>query len=139
MEAIQYPTGIDTIWIACDRDSRVAAFITGGEGPIPHDALSQTQCAPDIESSLLLLPSTSEAHLLVHFPRPSSFLELAKRGLFVYDWQDVHSTAARATGRLSAGSSTLAGTNGRRVVCVAKGSRLVGERLGVPSSALLKS
>jgi hypothetical protein len=43
-----------------------------------------------IEDALLTLPKVSGCHLLVSIPRPDSFVDLAERGLFVYDWSDVH-------------------------------------------------
>jgi hypothetical protein len=78
-----------------DRDGRVGVFVTGGEGPIPADALlSERVSVEDIEARLHELPSITSAKLLVSLPRPDDFLNLAQRGLFVYDWTDVHRVAA---------------------------------------------
>lgn len=86
-----YPDGIDCVWLASDRDGHLGAFITAGEGPIPavaldaHDLPVQT-----VETRLLELPVVAQALLLVSVTRPDSYVELAERGLFVYDWTDVH-------------------------------------------------
>lgn len=53
----KYPDGIDCVWIATDRAGHLAAFATGGAGPIPQ-----------------------------------AVLEIAERGIFAYDWSDVHRT-----------------------------------------------
>lgn len=86
-----YPVGLDCVWLAVDGHDQLAAFITAGEGPIPEEIL----CYPnigveDVEATLLTLPKVGAAELRVTVPRPDDFLELAERGLFVYDWTDVH-------------------------------------------------
>ena len=97
VEERDYPDGLDCVWIASDRDGRVGAFITGGEGPIPTQAvLSHRLPVDEIEARLGKLPSTSIARLLVPMKRPDDFLELARRGVFAYDWTDVHRTRSEA-------------------------------------------
>lgn len=93
MNNIKYPKGIDCVWLASDRDSHVAAFITAGQGPIPVPVLNQTGIRiEDIEQAVLMLPRTSGYEILVQVKRPDDFVALAERGLFVYDWQDLHRT-----------------------------------------------
>jgi hypothetical protein len=88
-----YPTGLDCVWIACDARGQLGAFTTGGVGPIPIQALSDDVVAlEDIEEKLHQLPRVSIARLLVSMKRPDDFVALAERGLFVYDWHDVHRT-----------------------------------------------
>jgi hypothetical protein len=91
-----YPEGMDCVWLASDRDGHVGAFITAGVAPIPVEALATT-CLPieDIESRICELPLVSQVQLLVLVKRPESYIDLATRGVFVYDWQDVHRTANR--------------------------------------------
>ncbi len=94
-----YPEGIDCVWLASDREGNVGAFATGGSGPIPVGALTETQPAiVDIEERVHLLPRTSQAKLLVTVKRPDDFIAMAERGLYVYDWSDVHRTAREAIG-----------------------------------------
>jgi hypothetical protein len=91
MVADNYPDGYDVVWLASDRLGQLAAFITAGVGPIPIWALDYPELSIlDIEDSICGLPKSSGAVLTISAPRPDSFLELAERGLFVYDWHDVH-------------------------------------------------
>ncbi len=39
-----------------------------------------------------MLPEITEPRLLVNVARPDDYLAFAKRGLFVYDWTDIHRT-----------------------------------------------
>lgn len=86
---------IDCVWLASDRAGRLAVLITAGEGPIPPAALDGPVEFFEIETLLLELPVSAAAHLLVQVPSPDSFVALAERGLFVYDWTDVHRTAGK--------------------------------------------
>ena len=80
---------LDVVWLAADPKGFLAAFVTAGAGPIPPAALPFVAGA---EEAALRLPSISECQLLMRAPRPDDFAELAKRGLFVYDWSDIHRT-----------------------------------------------
>ncbi|MBY5462919.1 hypothetical protein ELG97_00955 [Rhizobium leguminosarum] len=44
----------------------------------------------NVDALLADLPSISESNLLVPYPRPDDFIAIAQKGLFVYDWPDVH-------------------------------------------------
>jgi hypothetical protein len=79
--------GIDAAWIATDLHGRVAMFTTGGEGPVPESAIPSTA---DSECEVLALPVVSGWKLLVDIKRPDDFLAFASRGLFAYNWSDVH-------------------------------------------------
>jgi hypothetical protein len=92
-----YPNGIDCMWLASDRNGHLGAFVTGGFGPIPIQALNcEDALVEDIEDLVCNLPNVSTARLLVSIKQPDDFLELAKRGVFVYDWSDVHRTARKS-------------------------------------------
>src|SRR5688500_4407726 len=92
-----YPTGIDSVWLATDRDGHVAVFVTAGNGPIPACVLSAENVAvEDIEGMLVGLPRVTTARLLISVKRPDDYLDMAERGLFVYDWTDAHRTASEA-------------------------------------------
>ena len=88
-----YPTGLNSVWIAKDRNGHLGAFVTGGIGPIPDRALNRDFLAvEDIEEAVCKLPLVSDSRLLVTMKRPDAFVAIAKRGFFVYDWRDVHRT-----------------------------------------------
>jgi len=84
--------GIDTAWIAADVAGHVALFTTAGQGPVPELALAGVLCAEEL---VLDLAEITDAVLVVSLPRPDSFVAFAKRGLFAYDWSDVHRTVSR--------------------------------------------
>jgi len=85
-----YPDGVDVVWLACDCEGGVGAFVSGGVAPIPDGALVSTDILlGDIEILVNELAETSASHLLEPIPLPNSFDDLAKRGIYVYDWADV--------------------------------------------------
>jgi hypothetical protein len=93
---MNYPEQIDLVWLAVDEVGNLAAMITGGAGPIPSSVLAHGDKVLDIEEALLALPLLGAASIHVQVPNPSSFEALGKRGLFVYDWADVHRPIASA-------------------------------------------
>lgn len=92
---MDYSDQIDCVWLAVDGVGVLAAMITAGCGPIPAGVLSCPIDVTDIEGLLLDLPSIGEARLNVDVPNPASFIALTERGLFVYDWTDLHRTSVR--------------------------------------------
>jgi len=93
-----YPTGVDLIWVARDKYGRLAALVTAGEGPVPKEIIGDDGLPDcDFEAEILKLPVASKALLHVQVPRPDDFIAIAERGLFVYDWRDIHRTAAEAS------------------------------------------
>jgi hypothetical protein len=87
--------GIDASWLATDAIGQVALFTTGGEGPVPDSALESVEFA---EGLLHSIPETSNFDLFTTVPRPDDFIAFAKRGLFSYDWSDVHRTNQESIG-----------------------------------------
>lgn len=88
---VNYPVGIDCVWIAEDSQGMLAAFITAGMGPVPRFIIGDgDDLIHEIESSLMQLPVVSMVHLHINVPRPDDFISLAERGFFVYDWRDTH-------------------------------------------------
>lgn len=82
-----YPDGIDCTWLGVDRRGKIAAFVTAGEGEIPTALLMQPDVdLRDIETLLMHLPVTGKVKLRVSVARPDDFLDMACRGLYVYDW-----------------------------------------------------
>jgi hypothetical protein len=94
MSVKPYPEGVDCVWLASDQAGHVGAFITAGMGPLPETALDASHIpVEDVEGRLCQLPVVSKAQLLVSVKRPDDFLDLAERGVFVYDWTDIHRAA----------------------------------------------
>ncbi len=85
--------GIDCAWLAVDSLGQVAVFTTAGEGPIPESALQGIESAEELAHAL---PVRGDAELLAALKRPDDYLSFARRGLFAYDWSDVHRTSAKA-------------------------------------------
>jgi hypothetical protein len=86
-----YPEDFDFAWIASDRVGHIAAFVTAGSGPIPTMLLdSERLPVEDSEERVATLDVVTWAQLLVELKYPDNFAYLAHRGLFVYDWSDVH-------------------------------------------------
>jgi hypothetical protein len=92
MDERPYPEGVDCCWLASDRIGQLGVFVTGGSGPIPAQVLLLTYPLDEIEETILELPKASDIDLRVRVPRPDRFVALAERGVFVYDWSDVHRT-----------------------------------------------
>lgn len=88
-----FPQSYDWAWLACDRDDHVAAFITAGAGPIPIVVLESDLPVEESEGLIRSLPATTTARALISDCDVTSFMTLAQRGVFVYDWQDVHRRA----------------------------------------------
>lgn len=93
MSSDVYPDGLDCVWLATDRELNLGVFFTGGSGPIPVGMLHDCSFAiENVEEAIENLPIVSEARLLIQVNRPDDFYDMAKKGFFVYDWQDVHRT-----------------------------------------------
>ncbi len=93
-----YPKGIDCVWLASDRDGCVGVFVTGGEGPIPLSVLQSVYFDIDqIECEVLTLPKTHSSLNLNASDEYKSFIEIAERGFFVFDWRDLHRSKVKCT------------------------------------------
>lgn len=91
-----YPEGIDCVWLASDREGHLGAFVTGGIAPIPTYWLnSENMQIEDVEGSVCELPNASAVRMLIEIKRPDDFIEMASKGIFVYDWRDIHRTSDR--------------------------------------------
>jgi hypothetical protein len=74
-------------WIHC---STSPCLPPRGKGPVPATALVTLNIT---ERAVQALAELSKYELLVDVPRPDDFIAFAKRGLFAYDWSDVHRAA----------------------------------------------
>jgi hypothetical protein len=97
MEGIgmELPVGLDYAWLACDAEGRVARFTNAGQGPIPVIVLASREFSDAADSLIRLLPFVGEHEMRVSLPDSSDFSELARRGIYGFDWQDTHRTTAR--------------------------------------------
>jgi len=85
---IEYPSDWDWVWAASDAGGNLAAFITAGHGGIPKLLLEGELV--DYEGALLRLPTTSDACEFEKCKIMGGFVNLSRRGIFVFDWADVH-------------------------------------------------
>ena len=85
------------MWVASDREGHVGGFVTAGVGPVPDEALRE-EFVPvvDVEEILHRLPKISTTRLLSAVKRPDDFVDLTERGVFVFDWTDIHRSSAEA-------------------------------------------
>ncbi len=88
---IEYPEGIDLVWIGLDENGFIGAFITAGMGPIPLKAFSSDLIPlQDVENILIGLNKISEVKMQSELPRPDDFITISSKGIYVYDWSDIH-------------------------------------------------
>ncbi|WP_237151651.1 hypothetical protein [Oryzibacter oryziterrae] len=93
-------SGIDCLWLGVDKNGHVAAFITAGAGPIPTAALDDVKFDPQrAEEEICSLPKHTQAETISDKGDNSSFLELAERGLFIYDWTDIYKAISKQAGK----------------------------------------
>jgi hypothetical protein len=90
-----YPHGLDYAWLAVDAVGQLGIFTNAGIGPIPASVLADRKTADRAESLVEGLPDRGSCEMLVSLPWPDYFVALGRRGLFAYDWQDVHRKANR--------------------------------------------
>lgn len=85
--------GLDVGWLATDAIGQVALFITAGMGPVPESALASIE---DGEEQVLALPQIGGVNWRAQADYSDAFAVFAKRGLFSYDWSDIHRCACNA-------------------------------------------
>ena len=88
---------IDCAWLACDTFGRLAVLITAGCGPVPAAVFEGPVDIFDIEERLCALPYNGTIRLRLSATDVPSFTALAERGLFVFDWSDIHKVGANQT------------------------------------------
>ena len=98
LESSDYPEGIDYEWFAVDAAGHIATFTTAGIGPIPATVLTARAAEDALDEFLRRLPTRGTGTMLVSLPRPDDYIAFAERGLFAYDWADVHRTAKNCSG-----------------------------------------
>ena len=99
-DRVEYPLGVDCVWIGLDKTGSVAAFVTAGSGDIPRSTLFEGKVdLLDTEEFLMRLSVLGKGTVLVAVPRPDDFLDLSHRGLYVYDWGKTGYTLAAVPGK----------------------------------------
>ena len=73
-------------WFAVDRRGFIGHFSTAGYGKIPEAILAAYDLVSDLSERILLLSTiaSAEGHLA---GKIDDWLEMARRGLFSYDWK----------------------------------------------------
>lgn len=85
--ALDYPEGMECVWLASDQEGNLAVFITAGHGPIPKAALSEEHF-DGVDDLLQALRPRTTAEVFVADKNTADFEDLATLGLFVFDWKD---------------------------------------------------
>ncbi len=85
----------DRDWFAVDGLGQLAAFVTAGQGDVPTHLLSCYEELEQLCDSIQSLPLRAGCELLHAYPRPDDFVDYARRGIYAYDWMEVHMTANR--------------------------------------------
>jgi hypothetical protein len=82
-------------WFAVDGCGHIGHFATAGYGPIPAAVLARLNGIRDLDEQILQLPVVGDA--TGHLPgKIEDWLEMARRGLFAYDWKHWHGPSQRA-------------------------------------------
>ncbi len=73
-------------WFAVDGVGHVGHFATAGFGPVPTAILARLGELRELNERFIALPAIGDA--TGHLPgQIDDWLEMARRGLFAYDWQ----------------------------------------------------
>jgi hypothetical protein len=80
----------DRDWFAVDQENHLAAFVIACEGDVPERLLPHHTKLDECFERILALPPVGGHELLHAYPKADSFIDFAKRGIFAYDWLDVH-------------------------------------------------
>lgn len=96
LDGSYYPSHLDLAWVAVDRSGRIGVFTTGGAGPIPMVFLREGTALDLVNDLIGTLPARSGFSLTTEVPRPDDFIAFARKGLFAFDWADVHRTRDHA-------------------------------------------
>jgi len=97
---LRYPHDVEMIdcaWLACGTLGRLAVLITAGRGPVPAAVFEGQIDIFDIEEQLGALPYNGAVRLRLSAKDVPSFTALAERGLFAFDWSDIHKVGANQT------------------------------------------
>ena len=93
-------------WFAVDADGNIGHFSTAGFGPVPTCVLERFAEADALSEDFLRLPVTGEAdgHLSGNI---AEWLEMARRGLYSFDWNHSGQYRRAATPRVATHISAI--------------------------------
>lgn len=94
----EFLVGTEFSWLAIDDSGLVGIFMTAGEGNVPSSVLLPEVNGANVEAEVLKMSERSECRLHKAYNRADDFVALARRGVYAYDWSDVHRTRANCTG-----------------------------------------
>jgi hypothetical protein len=95
----QSTIGIEFSWLAVDEVGHVGLFTTAGEGPVPDSALPQSEQDFEAQDQILEMRERSECKLHMPYPRPDDYVAVARRGVYAFDWADIHETISQCAHR----------------------------------------
>ena len=124
--ALDYPEGMECVWLASDQEGNLALFITAGHGPIPKAALSEEHF-DGVDDLLHALRPRTTAQVFLTDKNTADFEDLATLGLFVFDWKD-------DTGRRDAYDLAAAPAEPMRVADLPANARALAEMVRLPLS-----
>lgn len=73
-------------WLAIDKSGCVGMLSTAGFGPVPRTATENREFLIDVLDSLMSLPVVGEAKIIGDPGASSDWWEVARRGLYCFDW-----------------------------------------------------
>nr|WP_309694706.1 hypothetical protein [Armatimonas sp.] len=89
----EYPSHLDLEWLGVDRAGYIGIFTTGGKGPIPEAYLEDELLLDSLSKFVRALPEICGCQQIPNIAQPADdFIAFARRGLFAFDWADVHRT-----------------------------------------------
>ena len=98
-EGVDTIVGLDVLWLAADSVFVVCAATSVEAEAVPR-SIRSLACLSRVADLVYGLSRVCTADLMTGgLPIPDDFVAYAERGLFAYDWTDVHRTRASSTGR----------------------------------------
>ena len=86
-------TGEEFDWYALDREGHLAIFTTAGLGPVPAAIWAHREKFYALETAVKGLPDTDTFEKVFCGPgNHSEWCDLARKGLFAFDYHDIHRT-----------------------------------------------
>ena len=76
-------------WLAVDEGGEMALLSSAGSGPVPGQALEDCDFLEGIVEYLLRLRETGAATARSGRPIPKEFWEIARRGVYLFRWNDM--------------------------------------------------
>lgn len=90
------PESYDIAWFAADHHGHVALFYTAGQGPLPLAHFRNSAYALDpVNQWVMDLPVLGQPIPLIQTAPDAECVQHAAKGLFSYDWTDVHRSHGR--------------------------------------------